>query len=82
MAPVFPAKIICKIYHRDVGIAQSLFVVIDNGFKLVPKVTVPKRLDIFLNYATQVKHMCGVQLNVVYVDLVREHFNSLVANFF
>ena len=82
VAPVFPAKIICEIDHRDIGIAQSLFVVIDHGFKLVPEVTVPKRLDIFLNYAIQVKHMCGVQLNIVDVDLVSEHFDSLVANFF
>ncbi len=82
MAYVLPAQIVGEIYHCNVGISQRLFVVIDHSFKLVPEVAVLKRLDIFWNYATHIEHVWGVQLNVVYVDFVGEHFDSLVANFF
>ena len=82
MAYVLPAQIVGEIYHCNVGIDQRLFVVIYHSFKLVPEVTVLKRLDIFLNYATHIEHVWRVQLDVVYVDFVGEHFDSLVANFF
>ena len=80
MTSVFPAQIVSHINHGNVCLCQCCFVVIDHWLELFPEITVLERLYVLLNHSSHIPHMPRVQLNDIYVDLIRYYLHSLTTN--